>query len=159
MKFYILVGKLQNVSKTEESACPKNFNCVTFSKCPNIDTKSVVYPCIIDDVTMVCCPKKDKPEPELVSRTSAFPEKCGEYILEDRIVNGKLASIGQYPFMALMGYTRMFFLLLYFIYSTSTFFIEKTVPFPQFLCGGSIITSKYILTAGHCINMDRSLIL
>ncbi|XP_054740518.1 serine protease grass-like [Anastrepha obliqua] len=50
--------------------------------------------------------------------------------LTDRVANGKNTILGQYPFMALLRYD---------------------VPGRPFLCGGSLITSWFVLTAGHCI--------
>lgn len=60
-------------------------------------------------------------------------EQCGES-LSDRIVGGTEAALGQYPWMALLG------------------FRDKTGNDDViFSCGGSLINKLYILTAAHCL--------
>ncbi|XP_067626703.1 serine protease grass-like isoform X3 [Eurosta solidaginis] len=51
----------------------------------------------------------------------------------DRVANGENAILGEYPFMALLRYN---------------------VPKRPFLCGGSLITTRFVLTAAHCIRSD-----
>ncbi|XP_047004981.1 CLIP domain-containing serine protease 2-like [Schistocerca americana] len=51
----------------------------------------------------------------------------------DRITNGNLTVVNQYPWMALLGYS------------------SRGSP-QEFRCGGSLITSRYVLTASHCVN-------
>ena len=58
---------------------------------------------------------------------------CGP-ILEKRIVGGKVAERNEFPWMALLAYS----------FGVSN---EKKV----FLCAGSLINERYILTAAHCI--------
>lgn len=65
-----------------------------------------------------------------------LPEKCGK-INGDRIIGGKIADLYEFPWMALISH--------------------RTRGDPdsrdnlKFKCGGSIINSKYILTAAHCV--------
>ncbi|XP_072930085.1 venom protease-like [Epargyreus clarus] len=59
-----------------------------------------------------------------------LPDSCGD-IYESRITSGILANMYEYPWMALIGY--------YTDYGT------------QFQCSGSVINSRYILTAAHCV--------
>ena len=56
--------------------------------------------------------------------------ECGnlEGFMHERIVNGKVANIGDYPYMALL----------------------KMVD-GRYSCGGSLINKWYVLTAAHCI--------
>ncbi|KAG6451334.1 venom serine protease Bi-VSP isoform X1 [Manduca sexta] len=50
-----------------------------------------------------------------------------------RVVGGVDAKLGDFPWMALLGYRK------------------RTNP-TQWLCGGSLISSKHVLTASHCIH-------
>ena len=49
-----------------------------------------------------------------------------------RIVGGAEAPIGEYPWLALLGYTN-------------------DAGFRGWRCGGSLIGEQYILTAAHCV--------
>ncbi|XP_045528397.1 melanization protease 1-like [Pieris brassicae] len=59
-----------------------------------------------------------------------LPETCGS-ISENRIFGGQYANLYEFPWMALISYS--------------------TGSGPQFQCSGTIINSKYILTAAHCV--------
>lgn len=84
---------------------------------------------------VVCCQ-------ELVSETRSdktaaaaklnLPE-CGRSTVDDsnRVIGGKNAPQGAWPWMALIGYDD-----------------ENSI----FNCGGTIISLRHILTAAHCIN-------
>ena len=67
-------------------------------------------------------------------------EGCG-YSNEtlNRIVGGVPAKLGQWPWMALIGY-------------------RDATGEVGFKCGGSIITKRHILTAAHCIRNDLALV-
>lgn len=60
---------------------------------------------------------------------------CGKVGTENRIINGKIASIGQFPWMALLGY--------------------RSSANVTFLCGGTLINDRYVLTAAHCIRSQN----
>lgn len=78
----------------------------------------------------ICCPKNkielaDKsliPEPEL--------EQCGMQANDNRIVGGTVAEIDDFPWMALLVYSKG----------------KKIEP----ACAGSLINSRYVVTAAHC---------
>lgn len=61
-------------------------------------------------------------------------EECGFGALSDRIIGGKTAALGQFPWMAQLGYQLM-----------------RPRPTIYYLCGGSVISRWYVLTANHCL--------
>lgn len=62
-------------------------------------------------------------------------DRCGR-IANDRISFGNVTSLGEYPWMALLQY--------------------NTPEGLKFQCGGALISSRYILTAAHCVTGLRS---
>lgn len=62
---------------------------------------------------------------------------CGKVTTENRITNGKIASLGQFPWMAILGYRR------------------RGYSGVSFLCGGTLVNERYILTAAHCITSQN----
>ena len=56
--------------------------------------------------------------------------ECGISLNTEHVFGGRNAKLGEYPFAALIGYL-----------------INKKI---YYTCGGSILNSKYILTAAHC---------
>lgn len=58
--------------------------------------------------------------------------KCGT-VSKNRIAGGSIAGIGSMPWMVLMFYKS-----------------KKIEGLTGFKCGGSLITTKFVLTAAHC---------
>ncbi|CAH0765551.1 unnamed protein product [Bemisia tabaci] len=102
----------------------------------------------------VCCPTASRPKPppyqqpptDSTNNLDAFDlnrypklrgqEKCGiTGILPNRIVGGRNASLGAWPWMTALGYKDV---------------RRQHVP-PQFLCGGALVSTSHVITAAHCI--------
>ncbi|XP_076171823.1 trypsin-1 [Ptiloglossa arizonensis] len=66
--------------------------------------------------------------PEPVKQEECLPCKCGLTNTEKRIVGGTETQVNQYPWMALMMFRGRFY------------------------CGGSVVNSRYVLTAAHCVD-------
>lgn len=60
------------------------------------------------------------------------PDTCGEDAGEDRIIGGNVTNIDQYPWLALVEYRN----------SRSSISLG---------CGASLISKRYVITAGHCV--------
>lgn len=109
---------------------------------------------VLDRKVLVCCAKPDVPPntpaptapPNRVPTTNAIPvdnrlsleqrqqllpSECGLH-LSDRIVGGERAKLEEYPWMALIQHRR------------------KNGDL-KFHCGGALISTRYVLTAAHCI--------
>jgi len=63
-------------------------------------------------------------------------EVCGRSsnTFEVKIINGKPAELGAYPWMANIGY------------------VSRAGQEPQWLCAGSLITDQHVITAAHCLD-------
>ncbi|XP_005185513.2 serine protease easter [Musca domestica] len=87
---------------------------------------------------LVCCPERfrnNRSSNSLKDPTPGNqlpqPGECGKN-LSKRILGGNVTEIDEFPWMALIQY--------------------KTAPDRfGFYCGGSLINSRYVLTAGHCL--------
>ena len=54
----------------------------------------------------------------------------GKRLTLENIVSGNIAKLAEFPYMALWGYR-----------------VENNI---YYLCGGSVLNAKYVLTAAHC---------
>lgn len=80
---------------------------------------------------MVCCPGLDVENRGPGRATLPRPPQCGQD-LSDRIFGGQPTDLDEFPWTALIQYRKPNLSL-------------------GFHCGGSLINSRYILTAAHCI--------
>ncbi|KPJ15501.1 Proclotting enzyme [Papilio machaon] len=93
-------------------------------------------------VTQATPPTTEPPRPSGKSLTDedfvdAFPEPpvCGASSAQfSKVVGGVNAKLGDFPWMALLGY------------------LYRGGPSVDWKCGGSLITSRHVLTAAHCIH-------
>ncbi|KAF2895865.1 hypothetical protein ILUMI_10310 [Ignelater luminosus] len=87
--------------------------------------------------TLVCCGSEAYP-----LRTNLLPNRsiCGEQTGEIRIHGGTETKIWEFPWMALLKYKH-----------------NKTNEDAGYQCGGTIINSRYILTAAHCVHLKQPL--
>lgn len=57
---------------------------------------------------MICCPQNNLLENRITSiqnqKTDLFPVECGVTVSLNKISGGKSAEVGQFPWMALLGY-------------------------------------------------------
>ncbi|XP_017110664.1 spaetzle-processing enzyme isoform X1 [Drosophila elegans] len=101
---------------------------------------------------LVCCPqsKRDVNEetPEVALEEGQQPgnvlpgsDVCG-FLFADRIFGGTNTSLWEFPWMVLLQYKKPVFSETY-----------------SFNCGGALLNSRYVLTAGHCLSsreLDKS---
>uniref|UniRef100_W8BBZ8 CLIP domain-containing serine protease n=1 Tax=Ceratitis capitata TaxID=7213 RepID=W8BBZ8_CERCA len=95
---------------------------------------------------LICCPDRyrdyinvpstnpttTKPPPVAPSNLLPQPGQCGN-VLANRIYGGNVTKIDEFPWMALIEYT-------------------KPNGNKGHHCGGSLINSRYVITASHCVN-------
>ncbi|XP_046971241.1 CLIP domain-containing serine protease HP8-like isoform X1 [Vanessa cardui] len=93
---------------------------------------------------MICCSNfitvserfgETEIEIETHGNAKLLPEKCGG-INGDRIIGGQYANLYEFPWMALISHVIG---------------RHNGKRQTQFQCGGTIINSRYILTAAHCV--------
>lgn len=128
--------------------------CAAITKCPTVDAiyKKYIssrqdrnsYNILIANVKscgnkvngndhVVCCAELVSEVRSDKSPAKLNPPECGRSTVDDtdRVVGGRNATKGAWPWMALIGYDD-----------------ENSI----FNCGGTIISKRHILTAAHCIN-------
>lgn len=81
---------------------------------------------------LVCCPDALATGPRVGSTLLPAPGVCGAS-LDNRIIGGTATAIDEYPWMALLEYS-------------------KPNNRKGFHCGGVLINDRYVLTASHCVN-------
>ncbi|XP_026832533.1 spaetzle-processing enzyme-like [Drosophila erecta] len=101
--------------------------------------------------TLVCCPRSKRIDSEEPAEPSHLPgdkqlpgnvlpgnEVCG-FFFGDRILGGTNTSIWEFPWMVLLQYKKPD--------------VNKSTSLNAFTfnCGGALLNSRYVLTAGHCL--------
>lgn len=85
------------------------------------------------DSTSMCCAQPESPN-DLIRHRKAnklHPNSCGAVGLQDRVLAGNEANLGEFPWMANLMYYVGF---------------NKTT-----MCSGTLIHAQYVLTAAHCL--------
>ncbi|KAB7496397.1 Serine protease easter [Armadillidium nasatum] len=156
LEILLLTASFCNAQRSNK--CNPGSQCKPLSSCPQmldilnsgIDSNlqivrnNICYS--VRSKTGVCCPtpltSSATKAPEITighpaESVSLLPAKCGLPATEVKIINGSPALIGAFPWMAALGYTA------------------PGRSKPSFLCAGSVINSKYVLTAAHCLDPNE----
>ncbi|KAL0100210.1 hypothetical protein PUN28_019556 [Cardiocondyla obscurior] len=161
--FVFLLGAL-TIINAQNRCSEENFNCINIHNCSEIvtilkgsrplsvrawETLNNSHCGFDGKDPMVCCNQQQTTETETITTESPENEpsppdvtnhpnlrlldhfRCGP-IVQRRVFNGNKTGVLQYPWMAILAY-------------------DTGRPNPEFRCGGSIINSRYVLTAAHCV--------
>nr|XP_049693752.1 venom serine protease Bi-VSP isoform X1 [Helicoverpa armigera] len=109
---------------------------------PGIPTNPPPVPTAATTTTTTPAPTPAPTQPTAAPKTSGDflpalpdPPECGlSNASFSRVVGGVNAKLGDFPWMALLGYK------------------SKRTGGTNWLCGGSLISSRHVLTAAHCIH-------
>ncbi|XP_037826294.1 LOW QUALITY PROTEIN: serine protease snake-like [Lucilia sericata] len=126
---------------TNANECALNTECVHIRDCPRVLNnfhliRNKPYCSLNQKGTHVCCLKppekytQEKDEDIRSVRECKSVQRYRKSCEKTLIVSGQKAEAQEFPFMALLFYKH-----------------EDTV---NYLCGGTLISNKYVLTAAHC---------
>lgn len=138
------------ISRNDGTSCQTNDNlpgvCIPLNDCQSAQEQIYHNPpkiCYWENrnTPIVCCPNSDNADDD-TSVINAQPFECGNRQIRVKrqinrkpyIAGGEVALLGAWPWMVSIH--------------------RRNRAIETFLCGGSVISQFYILTAGHCFGSD-----
>ncbi|XP_071546341.1 phenoloxidase-activating factor 1-like [Panulirus ornatus] len=133
----LLLLLLVQLAATQNAQC--SYQCTPLSQCPDLaqliknpTRENILYlrqrTCSKGDDPLVCCPQTT-----VASSSSLLPKDCGQGSQLEMIFGGTQAPIYSHPWIAALGY------------------LDPRSSGMQFLCAGSVINERYVLTAASCV--------
>lgn len=131
----------------QSGICEEFSNCVYAQQLYQARRQSEITVCkYIGNRPLVCCPGSQKP-----SNSNTTTKKSSKKFqnalcknvrsslkIDNHIINGAKADIGEFPFQAVLGYRNG----------------HNSI---DFRCGGSLIADDIVLTAAHCVSRTDDL--